>query len=323
MIYRTFIIAVLLVITHGCSDSNNDKAVQIVFDTDADFDDLVALTLMEAKGVLLTGIAVEQSGWGLPNLGAAHVAKVLRTVGDKCVTIRQGGERISQNAPINFTKFRAFQEGVNADIETGLDDRTACPVAAESEDPIGDMVDPLIDTVIIATGPLTNVARFLENDPAVSMIIFDGQTPGTEHGLEFPSNNQLDADAAAAVFASGVPILFVDDAFIHQTALAIDVIAAFNTPLSTSATLVTDLVNAVVQGEGGAQGLYIWDAVTAAVYIDEAGIVETSTKGNLSINAEGEGEAYGQTLSSPGKDDRIPTKPVSDAFKNILVDAFE
>lgn len=323
-------------------DLGISSSTPVVFDTDADFDDLIALALMVQKKVNLVGVSVTPAGWGLPNTAAQHVAQVLKYLGI-CVPIHMGGSRISANPPINFTEFTKFQATIEQAINTGLlavakqdagatvdagNELAACPINGTSDDPIGNIVSKLNDQsqkiAIVATGPLTNVARFLKNSPKqTQLIVYDGQTIGEKHGLNGPSNNQMDATAGKQVFASGIRVVMVEDSFIHQTPLAIKIVQDPSYPSTRAANLVKSLVVTVANSEKGEPvRLFMWDAVAAAVYIDYKGMVSTHVPANVSINDDVDaGKGYGEGLSLPGTNHLVTVSVVPGAFEQMLVNA--
>jgi inosine-uridine nucleoside N-ribohydrolase len=94
------------------------------------------------------------------------------------------------------------------------------------------------DTVLVATGPLTNVAAALASGARPREIVWMGGaialgnvTPAAEF------NAFVDPEAAAAVVASGIPLTIVPLDLTHQICATPDVqerIAALGTPLATA-----------------------------------------------------------------------------------------
>jgi inosine-uridine nucleoside N-ribohydrolase len=104
---------------------------------------------------------------------------------------------------------------------------------------IGDELTP--DTVLVATGPLTNVAAALASGARPREIVWMGGaialgnvTPAAEF------NAYVDPEAAAAVLASGLPVTIVPLDLTHQICATPEVqdrIAALGTPLHDPATI--------------------------------------------------------------------------------------
>jgi inosine-uridine nucleoside N-ribohydrolase len=94
------------------------------------------------------------------------------------------------------------------------------------------------DTVLVATGPLTNVAAALASGARPREIVWMGGaialgnvTPAAEF------NAFVDPEAAAAVVASGIPLTIVPLDLTHQVCATLEVqerIAALGTPLATA-----------------------------------------------------------------------------------------
>ncbi|HKI93561.1 MAG TPA: nucleoside hydrolase, partial [Gaiellaceae bacterium] len=101
--------------------------------------------------------------------------------------------------------------------DSGLDgpdlpEPTTKPIAAEAADVLAELIEPGV--VLVPTGPLTNVALLLERHPDVrgrlERIVWMGGAIGegnTTPAAEF--NALVDPEAAAAVFASGIPVTMV------------------------------------------------------------------------------------------------------------------
>jgi inosine-uridine nucleoside N-ribohydrolase len=94
------------------------------------------------------------------------------------------------------------------------------------------------DTVLVATGPLTNVAAAIASGARPREIVWMGGaialgnvTPAAEF------NSYVDPEAGAAVLASGIPVTIVPLDLTHQICATPDVqarIAALGTPLATA-----------------------------------------------------------------------------------------
>lgn len=101
--------------------------------------------------------------------------------------------------------------------QTGLDgpalpEPSARPVPADAADFLAELLEP--GTVLVATAPLTNVARLLERHPGVrdrlEAIVWMGGAIGEGNATPAAEFNAfVDPEAAAAVFASGIPLTMV------------------------------------------------------------------------------------------------------------------
>jgi inosine-uridine nucleoside N-ribohydrolase len=124
--------------------------------------------------------------------------------------------------------------------ESGLDG-AELPEPAMELDPRGalELMAASGPAVVVATGPLTNVAELLERSPeAVDEIVWMGGS--TERGNTRPYaefNAFVDPEAAEVVFASGVPLTMVGLNLTHQAQATDDVVErlrAMDTPVSAA-----------------------------------------------------------------------------------------
>jgi inosine/uridine nucleosidase len=111
------------------------------------------------------------------------------------------------------------------------------PAVALDPRPAVELLAAAGPATLVATGPLTNVAELLERAPeAVDEIVWMGGSTGrgnTRPLAEF--NAFVDPEAAALVFARGVPVTMVGLNLTHQALATPDVlerIAALGTPVA-------------------------------------------------------------------------------------------
>jgi inosine-uridine nucleoside N-ribohydrolase len=122
--------------------------------------------------------------------------------------------------------------------DSGLDGADLPEPAVELDPrPAVELLAALGPTTLVATGPLTNVAALLERTPgAVDEIVWMGGSTGrgnTRPLAEF--NAFVDPEAAALVFARGVPITMVGLNLTHRalaTPEVLDRIGALGTPVA-------------------------------------------------------------------------------------------
>ncbi len=176
----------------------------IVIDCDPGHDDamaiLLALASPEVDLLAVTTVAGNQT--------------LDKTTRNALVTLEIGGRpdipvAAGAEAPLR----RALRTGAHVHGETGLDgpvlpEPSARPVPGHAADFLAELIEPGV--VLVATGPLTNVALLLERHPDVrdrlERIVWMGGAIG--QGNETPAaefNAFVDPEAAGAVFASGIP----------------------------------------------------------------------------------------------------------------------
>jgi pyrimidine-specific ribonucleoside hydrolase len=172
----------------------------IVIDCDPGHDDAIAILLaLASPEVELRGI-VTVAGNQTVDKTTRNALKVLELAGRTDVPVVRGADR-----PLT----RALRTAAHVHGESGLDgpDLPEPSAAPSTADPAA-WLEPGV--VLVATGPLTNVAHLLERGVAIERIVWMGGaiaegnvTPAAEF------NAYVDPEAAAAVFRSGIPLTMV------------------------------------------------------------------------------------------------------------------
>ena len=182
--------------------------VPIVIDCDPGHDDAIAILLaLASPEVELRGITTVAGNQTLDKT-TRNALKVLEHVHRTDVPVAAGAER-----PL----LRALRTAAHVHGESGLDgpalpEPATSPVEAHAADFLAELIEPGV--VLVATGPLTNVAVLLERHADVrrrlERIVWMGGaiaegnvTPAAEF------NAFVDPEAAATVFASGVAVTMV------------------------------------------------------------------------------------------------------------------
>ena len=172
----------------------------IVIDCDPGHDDAIAILLaLASPEVELRGI-VTVAGNQTVDKTTRNALKVLELAGRTDIPVVRGAD-----APLK----RTLRTAPNVHGESGLDGPDLPePTTPPSDDDPADWLEPGV--VLVPTGPLTNVARLVELGVAIDRIVWMGGaiaegnvTPAAEF------NAFVDPEAAAIVFASGIPITMV------------------------------------------------------------------------------------------------------------------
>ena len=122
--------------------------------------------------------------------------------------------------------------------ESGLDGAELPePAVALDPRPAVELLAASGPATLVATGPLTNVAALLEHAPeAVGELVWMGGSTGRGNARPLAEFNALvDPEAAALVFARGVPVTMVGLDLTHQALATPDVLArigALGTPVA-------------------------------------------------------------------------------------------
>jgi inosine-uridine nucleoside N-ribohydrolase len=180
----------------------------ILIDCDPGHDDAIAILLaLASPEVELRGITTV-AGNQTVDKTTRNALAVLEVAGRTDVPVAAGAD-----APLR----RPLRTAAHVHGDSGLDgpvlpEPSAQTVDAHAADFLAELIEPGV--VLVPTGPLTNVALLLERHPDVrerlDRIVWMGGaiaegniTPAAEF------NAFVDPEAAAAVFASGIPIAMV------------------------------------------------------------------------------------------------------------------
>jgi inosine-uridine nucleoside N-ribohydrolase len=184
-------------------------SVPIVIDCDPGHDDAIAilLALASPNEVDLIGVTTVAGNQTLD-----------KTTRNALVTLEVGGRpdipvAAGADAPLR----RPLRTAAHVHGETGLDgpelpEPSAQPVDMHAADFLAQLIEPGV--ILVPTAPLTNIALLLERHPDVheriDRIVWMGGAIGEGNvtpAAEF--NAFVDPEAAAAVFASGIPITMI------------------------------------------------------------------------------------------------------------------
>jgi inosine-uridine nucleoside N-ribohydrolase len=180
----------------------------IVIDCDPGHDDAIAILLaLASPEVELIGVTTVAGNQTLDKT-TRNALVTLEIAGRAEIPVAAGAE-----APLR----RQLRTAAHVHGETGLDgpalpEPSARPVDAHAADCLAELIEPGV--VLVPTAPLTNLALMLERHPDVpdrlDRIVWMGGsiaegnvTPAAEF------NAFVDPEAAATVFASGIPITMV------------------------------------------------------------------------------------------------------------------
>jgi inosine-uridine nucleoside N-ribohydrolase len=187
-------------------------SIPIVIDCDPGHDDAIAILLaLASPEVELRGISTVAGNQTLDKT-TRNALKVLELADRTDIPVVAGAD-----APLR----RPLRTAANVHGESGLDGPDLPEPTTRAAD--GDVVDVLADwlepgVVLVPTGPLTNVARLLEQHPqATERIVWMGGaiaegnvTPAAEF------NAFVDPEAAAAVFGSGIAVTMIGLDITHK-----------------------------------------------------------------------------------------------------------
>lgn len=185
---------------------------------------------------------------------------------------------------------------------------------------------------LIPTGPLTNVARLLREHPesatGVEQIVWMGGSTGrgnvTPHA-EF--NAYVDPEAAAEVFASGIPVTMIGLNVTHQALATHEIISRIRSVGSELTTTIADLLSffaATYKRIWGLPAPPVHDAVAVARVVDPT-LVEC-VRAPISIETSGEFTSGATVVDLHDRTGRPPNALAGisldvERFWDLMVDA--
>jgi inosine-uridine nucleoside N-ribohydrolase len=299
--------------------------IPVILDCDPGHDDAIALLLALASPELqLLGVTTTYGNQTLEKT-TANAIRVLELVERSDVPVAAGADR-----PL----VRELAVAAHVHGESGLDGPSLPPPRSS---PIADGASGLVANAVressraltlVATGPLTNVARYLEQhgDEGLERIVVMGGSIGEGNvtpAAEF--NVWADPEAAQRVFSSGLDVTMIGLDVTHKALLG---------PSLTDRLRATGRVGAFVaelneffsryhRDTYGWDGAPIHDAVAVA-HVIRPGLVETAFR-NVEFETESE-LCRGRTVVDLWRrTDRAPNVHVgvdldADAFFELLVE---
>jgi pyrimidine-specific ribonucleoside hydrolase len=303
----------------------------VVIDTDMGSDDWMAiLYLLQRTDISIQAITVIGTGMGHCDPGVGHALGLVALANHAPVPVACGRETPMVG---NHT----FPDGWRTSADTFMSTGLTLP---EGQNPIsGKTAVELLASVLqsssekvtlLETGPLTNLAEFLQSTPAaaknIEMVYIMGgavHVPGVVGADSFIDNQvaewniYVDPHAANIVFKSGVPITLVPLDATNQVKITDDFYRHLQAGhLTPEATWIFDLFTKE-RGYFQAQN-YFWDQLTAAVLTDES--LVTFEDDALCV-VEDEGPQCGQTKIAAGCPNiRVAVSVDKARFEQVFLD---
>jgi purine nucleosidase/pyrimidine-specific ribonucleoside hydrolase len=180
----------------------------IVLDCDPGQDDAIAILLAVASPEVDVRALTTVAGNQTLDKTTRNALKVLELAGRTDIPVAAGAQ-----APLR----RPLQTAAYVHCESGLEgpnlpEPTVSPVKAHAVDLLADTLQPGV--ILVATGPLTNVAELLERHPGmrgrIEAMVWMGGAIGAGNATPAAEFNAfVDPEAAAVVFASGIPLTMI------------------------------------------------------------------------------------------------------------------
>jgi inosine-uridine nucleoside N-ribohydrolase len=292
----------------------------VIIDCDPGHDDAIALLLaLASPEVELVGVTTVHGNQTLEKT-TDNALRILALVGREDVPLAMGADR-----PLE----RELHVAAHVHGESGLDgpelpQRASEPVGLHAVDFLVERVTP--ETVLVPTGPLTNIALALDRGVRPARIVLMGgavcegnMTPAAEFNI------WADPEAAQRVFHSGIDVTMIGLDVTHRALLTPEWSERFRRAGRVGA-VVAELVEFFKQYHArtyGWDGAPIHDAVAVA-HVLRPGIVGTEY---LNVEVETESElCRGRTVADRWRrTDREPNAHVGleidpDAFFDLLLE---
>lgn len=292
---------------------DNSTPRKVIYDNDAAKDDALALVLIgNDPGIDLQAITVNGTGEAHGKVGARNMASIAMMMGKTQVPVAYGRSEPLSSAGQPFPDRQRLSTD-NMLQGAGLPLADESTIKNNAVELIKNVVSASNDKVtILATGPLTNIAEFIQKYPQLKnriekIVVMGGavNVPGNIQGLVPSSSNNVsewnfyaDPKAVQVVMQSGIPMTLVALDASNQVPLTQDFFEATGVEDQSDLKLVHHLLNIYVAdaGDKAFHGLiYAWDELAAMVMLDPS-IAQTEsmplkvdvTNGNVKVAKNGE-----------------------------------
>ncbi|MDN5851668.1 MAG: nucleoside hydrolase [Actinomycetia bacterium] len=301
----------------------------IILDCDPGHDDALAMLLAYANPALdLRAITTVAGNQTLAKV-TDNAQRVATLAGITDVPIAAGADRplvrdlvvaqdVHGQTGLDGADLPAAQVALNAASATDLMAQTI----AKADQPV----------TLVPTGPLTNVAHLLREHPeaadGIEQIVWMGGSTGRGNVTPYAEFNAfVDPEAAAEVFASGLPVTMIGLNVTHQALATDEVVARIRAVDSGLATTIADLLSFFASTYERIWGLPappVHDAVAVARVID-TDLVEC-TRAPVSIETSGEFTSGATVVDLHSRTGRPPNAHAGvtvdvDRFWDLMVDA--
>ena len=293
------------------------QPIKLIIDTDPGVDDAVAI-LMALAAPEVEVLALTTVGGNVPLARTTRNAlALLQAAGRSDIPVASGASKPMRG---RFTYAPRFHG------PGGLSLRLPEPVVGTvAEGAVELLHDQLTsqpgEVVLVALGPLTNVARLIWERPAAleqarNIIVMGGavNTPGNvTPKAEF--NIYSDPAAAEIVFSSGLPVTVVDLAACRQVGISREQALGLRSehPLGR---LTLDMLQGWFNKESSRERFEFYDPLAMAIALEPA--IATVTKVDLDVGLE-ENESWGETTESGGPGEiTLPLRIDSARFFGLL-----
>jgi inosine-uridine nucleoside N-ribohydrolase len=341
------IIALLVVLISGCWMSAPEpmpstvpstappspvaEAKPLVIDTDMAVDDWMAiLYLLQRPDVQVEAITVTGAGEAHCDPGIQNALGLLSLAGDPDVPVSCGRETPLQGNHAFPTSWREMVDGM---LGLPLPSNPNPPSSRTAVELLISVIQSSPEKVVlVALGPLTNVAEALQSEPSLvdnlEMIYIMGGAVDVPGNLQVPGfeidngvaewNIYVDPQAAAIVFQSGAPITLVALDATNDAPITMGFYRRLEAGRTTPEAEFVYQVLSRMQEFINSGEYFFWDPLAAAVATSES--LVTIQPQTLKVIEE-EGPESGRTLvAEDGSNVRLCTNADSPRFEELFLD---
>ncbi len=302
----------------------------VIIDTDMASDDAMAiLYLLRHPGIAVKAITVTGTGEAHSLPGAQNALGLLALARHPNVPVAFGRETPLKGGHAFPDRVR---EWVDSAFNLSLPANPNGPLAQGAVEFLVSAIPQSPGIVVLALGPLTNLAEALQAEPSlvenIEMIYVMGgavDVPGNIVEPDADIDNEVaewniycDPRAAKVVFHSGAPVTLVPLDATNQapiTMLFYDQLAGDHSTAEAEFVyqILSQAKHYIADGR-----FYFWDPLTAAILSDES--LGAFERRSLTVVDE-EGPESGRTLETPtGADIRVCTSVDSARFESLFLD---
>jgi len=260
--------------------------MRIIYDNDTSSDDVTALIYLASHpNVIIEGITIAATGEAHGPDGARNIADLCYMLGKTDIPIAYGSDK---PCDASGKPFPDFLRKIVDSLFMGMDiPKHPNPnVTNSATGLIKNIVEKSEEKItILATGPLTNIAEFIEKYPHLKdkiekIVIMGGaiNVKGNIQALDSKSDNTVaewniyaDPKAAEIVFLSKIPVTLVPLDATNQVPMTKEFYDSLSQQLQPGLKLIYQLLKVIVDNFGMdlfLKEFYLWDPLAAMICYD-------------------------------------------------------
>ena len=293
------------------------KKIPLYIDTDMGLDDIIAICMLAQSGMFdIRGVSAV-NGVATVSRGVKNATRILTAIGITC-PIYVGANQTQQQSTRQFPKLDR-QRANNLTLLDGI----SLPTRGNNQiRPLADFVQGIsrnpLPAILLAIGPLTNVARMLENSKVrknISSLYIMGGAINCRGNVSprwiSEYNIRLDPKAAQRVFKLPVSTVLVPMDATTQ------VPAVLKCPNNQSKTITGTIIKTIIQNNASDFN-YFYDPLVAATLIDPS-LVRNYKGTALTVQTSGPTVGKVMSISTSDKQVKVVTSINTSRFYQLLI----